>query len=797
MRKALITLIIVCISVFSIVGQNTLGFNYQAVIRNSSGEVVADQQVGIEISILQGSTSGEVIYTEVFTPETNSFGLINLIIGSGSAKVGTFESINWALADFFIKIAVDINGGTSYVEMGTTQLLSVPFANYAFSSASGTTSWNDQAESVTTSKKVGIGTETPTSMLEIVSDGSSGEEMPLFEVKNSIGETVFAVYENSVKVFINEVPDEGKTRGGFAVSGRTTTKETKEILVVTPEKTRVYVEETVGKTRGGFAVSGRTTTKLEDSLYFMVQPNLTQVFVSKNTAKTRGGFAVSGRTTTKEFDEDIFIVTPGLTQVFMDETIDAKTRGGFAVSGRTTTKEVGYYDILRVIPERTDIYLRPNENRYFPDSFTISVLDTDLIPNELFNVSQEGAVVNTDLKFAPKVVTADVTGIGQTEALGGGEILEYAGTAVLQAGVVYSTSENPSIKWDVPNSADYGVVMSMDYMGGYGTFTAQMENLNPATTYVVRAFGINEQELIGYGKRATFVTSAPYTVTFEVLNSAELPVNNATIEVFNVGNPYATEPIVNSPGDYIFHLAMGEYTYSVSAPGYVDFDMGTMFIEGPDQYEYVYLDPKPNVVTFVLVDNNELPVPWMSILIEEVDNWENNFMISTDELGVATVELFAGLYNYWIEDWDNTYEYHEGQIEVVLGVDQTVNITLIPKPTYTVEITVYKSGMTEVSVGANVSLFSEGMTKDGNEKYYSNNLITDENGKAIFTDVPTGFYFLDAWHDLDGSHWSDVMVEGDVLLNIELGPVKEKRPENLTKPEVNPRRRLKLEESSK
>jgi hypothetical protein len=798
MRKLLLTLIVVCLSVLSIVGQNSLGFNYQAVIRNSSGEVVADKEVGIEISILQGSASGEVIYSEEFTPETNSFGLINLIIGRGDAKVGTFESINWATADFFIKIAVDINGGTSYVDMGTTQLLSVPFANYAFSSASGTTSWNDQEQSVTTSKKVGIGTETPTSMLEIVSDGKSDDETPLFEVKNSKGETVFAVYENSVKVFIDEVPEDGKTRGGFAVSGRTTSKETNEILVVTPEKTRVYVEETEDKTRGGFAVSGRTTSKLEDSLYFMVQPNLTQVFVSETNAKTRGGFAVSGRTTSKEGEADILRVTPGLTEIFVEETADAKTRGGFAVSGRTTSKEDGYYDIFKVIPERTDVFLKQNEKNIFPDGFTISALGNDFIPTELFTVSQAGTFINTDFSVVPKVATLDVIEIGQTYALAGGEILEYSGSTVWQAGVVYSTSQNPVIDWEAPISTNYGVVMAMEFMGGYGTFTAQLEYLNPGTTYYVKAFGINEEGLIGYGVQKSFVTDDPYMVTFEVYSMSEEPIINATISVFNnIVDPFKTNPIVNEPGDYIFYLAMGEYMYSVSAPDYYDYDMGFMIIEGPEHIESVFLEPSPNLVTFIVIDDNENTVPWITIYIEELNNPENFFMINTYENGVATVELAASIYNYWIEDYQGIYEYQEGQFEVLTGEDKTVYITLVSRPTYTVEITVYMPGMTEVSIGAEVSIFSEGtMSKNESGKYYSQ-LYSDANGKVVFTNVPEGSYELSAWHETDGSYWDYIWVQSDTFLDIELGWKKDENRENKPKPERKPKRQFKSEKAPK
>ncbi len=798
MKKLFFTLNLLLVTAFTVLSQSPLGFNYQAVIRNTAGEIIANQEVGIEISILQGSVSGTVVYSEDFFPVTNDFGLINIIIGNGDAKVGSFAGINWSTANYFIKIAVDINGGTSFVDMGTTQLLSVPFANYAFSTAQAVTAWEETEDAVSTTKKVGIGTEAPTAMLEILSDGNKDDEVPLFEVKNSKGETVFAVYENSVKVFIDEVPEEGKTRGGFAVSGRTTSKETNEILVVTPEKTRVYVDESTEKTRGGFAVSGKTTSKQEDSLFFLVQPNLTQVFVAESTDKTRGGFAVSGKTTSKEGIEDIFRVTPGLTEVFVDETADTKTRGGFAVSGKTTSKEEGYYDIFKVIPERTDVFIKQNEGKFFPDGFTISALGQDFMPTELFSVSQSGTFVNTAFGVAPKVVTADVIEIGQTYALAGGEVLEYGGSTVWQAGVVYSTSPNPVLNWEAQISSDYGIVMSMEFFGGTGDFTAQLDFLHPGTTYYVKAFGINEEGLAGYGTQKSFNTEDPYLVTFQVYSIWEEPIDNAVIKVFNMSNPYNNDTIVNAAGDYLFYLATGDYAYEVTAPGYHDFNMGYMMIEGPEYSESVYLDPKPNLVTFNVIDiNTDMPIPWMTIYIEEFNNPENFFMTSADENGVATIELVPALYNFWIEDWEYIYEYYDGQFEVLPGEELIINVLLTPRPTYTVEITVYKFGMTEASVGAEVSLFSEGMPKDGNEKYYSETLVSDDNGKVIFTNVPEGYYYLDAWHNTDGTYWIDFWVEGDVSMDIELGFKKDKRPENLLKPERKPKRQFKSEKAPK
>ena len=79
----------------SLLAQAPESMNYQAVIRNGSGDLVASQQVGIRIKILQGSASGSSVYEETYSPTTNAYGLVNLQLGTGTVQSGTFSSIDW------------------------------------------------------------------------------------------------------------------------------------------------------------------------------------------------------------------------------------------------------------------------------------------------------------------------------------------------------------------------------------------------------------------------------------------------------------------------------------------------------------------------------------------------------------------------------------------------------------------------------------------------------------------------------------------------------------------------------
>lgn len=105
--------------------------SYQAVIRNSSNALIVNQQIGMRISILQGSANGTAVYVETQTPTTNENGLVSIEIGGGTVVSGNFTSIDWANGPYFIKTETDLNGGTNYTITGNSQLLSVPYAFYA------------------------------------------------------------------------------------------------------------------------------------------------------------------------------------------------------------------------------------------------------------------------------------------------------------------------------------------------------------------------------------------------------------------------------------------------------------------------------------------------------------------------------------------------------------------------------------------------------------------------------------------------------------------------------------------
>jgi len=111
----------------SMFAQSPNKISYQAIVRDAGNNLVKNQTIGMQISILHGSVAGVVVYTEIQTPTTNENGLLSIEIGNNAG----FESIDWANGPFYIKTEIDPTGGTNYTIIGTSQILSVPYAFHA------------------------------------------------------------------------------------------------------------------------------------------------------------------------------------------------------------------------------------------------------------------------------------------------------------------------------------------------------------------------------------------------------------------------------------------------------------------------------------------------------------------------------------------------------------------------------------------------------------------------------------------------------------------------------------------
>lgn len=191
MKKSLqIFALLFCIIVFA---QAPEKFSYQAVVRNASNSVITNAAIGVKISILKTTNSGTVVYSESQTANTNSNGLISLQIGNGTIISGSIATIDWSTDSYFIKTEVDPSGGSSYTVVGTTQLLSVPYALFAKTSGNGSTF---------TLPYAGTSAASNVTPFKITNSGSSQNSAGIFENTNAAnGEAAILGINNSTGLF--------------------------------------------------------------------------------------------------------------------------------------------------------------------------------------------------------------------------------------------------------------------------------------------------------------------------------------------------------------------------------------------------------------------------------------------------------------------------------------------------------------------------------------------------------------------------------------------------------------------
>ncbi|MCB0533072.1 MAG: hypothetical protein KDD14_12800, partial [Saprospiraceae bacterium] len=148
------------------------GFSYQCIVRDNSGASLNNQTVSLLFTIRSGAPNGPVAYSEMQTTSTNAYGLVNLFIGQGTPLQGSFVNINWGGSAKYLTVSVE-TAPNVFDELGTTQLMSVPYALYAQNTANSGDDWGTQ--SVQTSPI-------------LQGDGTAGDPLTLAQQGASVGQ---------------------------------------------------------------------------------------------------------------------------------------------------------------------------------------------------------------------------------------------------------------------------------------------------------------------------------------------------------------------------------------------------------------------------------------------------------------------------------------------------------------------------------------------------------------------------------------------------------------------------------
>ncbi|MCH7658409.1 MAG: tail fiber domain-containing protein [Bacteroidetes bacterium] len=421
-----------CLLPFALFSQAPQGFNYQAVARDGDNTILANTAIDIKIGLLQGSESGTLIWEEIHLVTTNDMGLFTLKIGDTEATnsggtAAAFADIDWTLGSYYMKVQVKDGGG--YVDMGTAELLSVPYAMFAKTTddsdsdpfneiqdlqlaannltitnnpsatninltpyLDNTNWWTKNGDSVyVTGINVGIGTSSPGGRLQVLGATTNDEE-PLFEVKNKDGQTVFAVYNNGVRVYVDDSGAKG-LKGGFAVGGFSSSKGAGNYMMISPDSVRFYIDtSSVKGLKGGFAVGGFSSGKGAGQEYLRVTGDSVRIYVDRDIGKgPKGGFAVGGYSSSKGTGNEYFRVTPDSVRVYLDTTNAKGPKGGFAVGGFSAAKGAGD-EYLRVTGDSVRVYIPEEGGKGSKGGFAVGGYSAGKgLTNDYFNISGKGA----------------------------------------------------------------------------------------------------------------------------------------------------------------------------------------------------------------------------------------------------------------------------------------------------------------------------------------------------------------------------------------------------------------------
>ncbi len=489
------------------------GFNYQAVAFDEAGIPIINTSIEVRITIQSAETGGTIFWQELHSPVlTNGYGMFTMVVGTGTRETGTattFNEIDWSISTKFIK--TDVNHG-GWKTMGSAQLWSVP---YSLATANFAGSLNK---------------------LEVEGITDSLEE-PLFEVRNKNGQTVFAVYNEGV---------------------------------------RVYVGDGISKARkGGFAIGSMEESKANPyDLFYLDSDSIRFYLYNPPEGKpVKGGFAIGSMEESKGVWQDFLLVTT-------DSTIIATSNQARKVSIRNPLDNMPLFNI--------DGSLRMG----YDESKTAGSINFDGTKFYTYGESKNGSKSDDEKEFvvtgSPEVITESVTNITRNSFTITATVLTDGGSEIIARGICWGTTAGPLLTTNTSVTVD----------GGTGSFTALATSLKGSTTYYARAFATNSR-FTSYGEDVMFTTPEPVlpkvttvsvsSVTSTTAVSGGIIIDDGAAEIIEkgvcwntTGNPVLTDNFTTDgpgSGEFMSNLTslLTNTTYFVRA--YATNSVGTAYGE--------------------------------------------------------------------------------------------------------------------------------------------------------------------------------------------------------------------------
>jgi len=534
-------------------------FKYQAVLREASGNIISNQQKTIVINILQGEENGASVFTENHNVTTSGQGIINLNIGSINPT--GLAAIDWSSATYFIKISVD------GIDMGTSQILSVPYALVAKTVSSFdylkltnkpilfTGSYNDLTNKPTLfdgswqslSGKPSLASVATTGNYNDLTDKPAGNHFGAVQYWNgnvwvnveqglpgqylqlsasNIPTWSGPTYPSIITASISSITSSTATGGGNITNDGGATVISRGICWNTSTNPTILNYKVISGNGVGSFISYLSGLTAETTYYVRA--------FATNSVGTTYGNEVS-------FKTDIAPVLPSLTtNIATNITSNSATLGGNITSdGNATVTERGVCYSISPNPTTANTKLVIGSGT---GSFTQSA--SGLTSNTTYYVrayaiNSQGTAYGNEVNFKTNIelslatlTTSAPTNITTTGATLGGNITSDGNATVTERGVCYSTSPNPT-------TANTKLVIG----SGTGSFSQAITGLTANTTYYVRAFAVNSQGT-AYGNQQTFTTSLELSLAVLTTSTpTNITTTGATLggNITSDGNATVTE----------------------------------------------------------------------------------------------------------------------------------------------------------------------------------------------------------------------------------------------------------------
>ena len=443
---------------------------YQAVVRNANNELVMNQQIGIQISIIEDNANGPIAYSERHTAQTNANALFSIVIGTGTPLLITsMADIKWDKHNHYMKIEIDPTGGTNYTITGTQQLLSVPYSLYSNKSkyvdtalyATSATSaiYSTYADSSLNSYSAIYSTYTDSSWVAIYAINAIYSDTTLYAYNAVHSDT--AGYSAIANSALNAIYSDTSL---FAANSNHTIYADTALYLMNAQTSDTakfaYSSDTANyansATAANTATSALTANRSDTSLYAANSNHAiyadTALYLMNAQTSDTAKFAYSSDT-----------ANYALNTNHANSANYADSSNYNHLSNRPVGTNRG--DILYWEPNDSSWHIVPAGN--VGETLT---MDTNHIP-----------YWHADTIALATVVTDSVTNVTATTAAAVSTVTDDGGSTFVFSGVCWDTAHNPTIASS----------HTIDYVG-IGAFTSIVEKLSESDTLYIRAYATNE-----------------------------------------------------------------------------------------------------------------------------------------------------------------------------------------------------------------------------------------------------------------------------------------------------------------